>query len=113
MLAVRSAVRLLAIFILLLTAGFAEEPLKPKDVRTIAKQGSSAIPRLQEFLKNPDLEIRVEAVKSIVEIGGKDSLTPLIQATTDNDAEVQIRAVDGLGNFYLPGYGRTGFAPSP
>ena len=108
----RSVVRLVTILVLLLTAGLAEEPLRPKDVRTLAKQGSSAIPRLQELLKSQDLEIRVEAVKAIVEIGGKDSLTPLIQATTDNDSEVQIRAVDGLVNFYLPGYVRTGLSAS-
>ncbi|MBI2679616.1 MAG: HEAT repeat domain-containing protein [Candidatus Solibacter usitatus] len=110
--AVRCVARLLAIFVLLLTAGFAEEPLRPKDVRALAKQGSTAIPQLQELLKNPDLEIRVEAVKAMVEIGGKDSLTPLIQATADNDAEVQIRAAEGLVNFYLPGYVRTGLSAS-
>jgi len=110
--AVRSVTRLVAIFVLLLTAGFAEQPMKPKDVRNIAKQGSSAIPRLQEFLKSPDLELRVEAVKSIVEIGGKDSIAPLVQAAGDNDSEVQIRATDGLVNFYLPGYIRTGLTAS-
>jgi HEAT repeat protein len=107
-----SVVRLLAIFVLLLTVGSAEVPMRPKDVRNLAKQGSSALPQLQEFLKNPDLEIRVEAAKAIVEIGGKDSLTPLIQATADNDVEVQIRAADGLVNFYLPGYVRTGLSAS-
>jgi len=105
-------VRLLAIFALLLAVGLAEVPMRPKDVRNLAKQGSSALPQLQEFLKNADLEIRVEAVKAILEIGGKDSLTPLIQATADNDAEVQIRATDGLVNFYLPGYVRTGLSAS-
>ena len=104
--------RLLAIFALLLAVGLAEVPMRPKDVRNLAKQGSSALPQLQEFLKNADLEIRVEAVKAILEIGGKDSLTPLIQATADNDAEVQIRATDGLVNFYLPGYVRTGLSAS-
>src|SRR6266849_2496265 len=86
----------------------AQNTLRPKDVRNLAKQGSSAIPRLQELLRNPDLDIRVEAVKSITEIGTQASLAPLIQATADNDAEVQIRATDGLVNFYLPGYVQTG-----
>ena len=112
MLPARSVARPLAIFVLLLAMGFAEEPLRPKDVRNLAKQGPSALPQLQEYLKNPDLEIRVEAVKAIVEIGGKDSLTPLIQSVADNDAEVQIRAADGLVNFYLPGYVRTGLSAS-
>src|SRR3989442_13484938 len=82
----------------------AQEALRPKDVRNLAKQGSSALPRLQELLRNPDLEIRVEAVNAITEIGTQASLAPLIQATADNDFEVQIPATDGLVNFYLPGY---------
>jgi HEAT repeat protein len=39
-----------------------------------------------------------------VEIGGPKSIEPLIQATHDNDDQIQIRAVDGLVNVYLPGY---------
>ena len=70
----------------------------------------NAIPRLQELLKNPDNEIRVEAVKQIVEIGTQHSVDPLLLATRDNDPEVQIRATDGLVNFYLPGYVKRGFS---
>ena len=90
----------------------AQEALRPKDVRNLAKQGSSAIPRLQELLRNPDLDIRIEAVKAITEIGTQASLAPLIQATADNDPEVQIRATDGLVNFYLPEYVKTGLGAS-
>src|SRR5579862_2579151 len=79
---------------------------RPKDVREIAKGGSNAIPQLQALLKGQDIEIRIEAVKSIVEIGTQRSLDPLIQATPD--PEMQIRATDGLVNFYLPGYVKTG-----
>ena len=39
-------------------------------------------------------------------------LDALIQASANNDPEVQARATDGLVNFYLPGYVRTGFAAS-
>ena len=49
-------------------------------------------------------EARLESVKSVVAEGGQQSLDPLIAATRDNDPEIQIRAVDGLVNFYLPGY---------
>src|SRR5579859_5015794 len=90
----------------------AQETLRPKDVRNLAKQGSSALPRLQELLRNPDLDIRTEAVKAITEIGTQGSLAPLIQATADNDPEIQIRATDGLVNFYLPGYVQNGFGAS-
>jgi len=46
----------------------------------------------------------LEAAKAIVRIGGEDSLAPLVQATKDKNPEVQIRATDGLVNFYVPGY---------
>ncbi len=88
------------------------QEVRPKDVREMAKAGSSAIPRLQELLKNPSLEVRIETVKQLTEVGTQYSLDPLILATRDNDPEVQIRAIDGLVNFYLPGYVQTGFASS-
>ena len=88
------------------------QDVRPKDVREMAKAGSSAIPQLQDLLKNPDAGVRIEAVRQITEIGTARSLDPLILATRDNDPEVQIRATDGLVNFYLPGYVRTGIGAS-
>ncbi len=90
----------------------AQQPMRPKDVREIGKGGVNAIPKLQELLKNPDLEIRLEAVKQIVDIGSQHSLDPLVLATRDNDPEMQIRATDGLVNFYLPGYVKHGLSAS-
>src|SRR5436309_12476768 len=90
----------------------AQETLRPKDVRNLAKQGSSALPRLQGLLRNPDLDIRIEAVKAITDVGTPVSLAPLIQATADNDPEVQIRATDGLVNLYLPRYALEGLSAS-
>jgi len=94
--------------ILLLCSLLSGQVTRPKDVREMAKGGSNAIPQLQALLKNPDLDVRIEAVKSIVDIGTQRSLDPLIEATGDADPEIQIRAADGLVNFYLPGYVRTG-----
>ncbi len=82
----------------------------PKDVRNTVKLGSRAVPQLTQYLASPDVEIRIEAVKALTEIGGTSALDPLVKATHDNDPEVQIRATDGLVNFYLPGYVRTGLA---
>jgi HEAT repeat protein len=79
-----------------------------KAAKDMSKQGSEAIPKLQQFLTDPSVEVRVEAVKAIVEIGTQRSLDALVQATRDNDPEVQIRAVDGLVNFYLPGFVKSG-----
>ena len=78
----------------------------------MAKAGSSAIPQLQDMLKNPDAGVRSEAVRQITEIGTERSLDALVLATRDNDPDVQILATDGLVNFYLPGYVRTGIGAS-
>jgi HEAT repeat protein len=101
-----------AVLLLLGAGALAAQELRPKDVREIGKAGSSAIPRLQELLKDPNAEVRVEVVKQLTDIGTQRSLDPLVQATSDNDPEVQVRAIDGLVNFYLPGYVATGFAAS-
>lgn len=90
------------------TASTPAEPLRPKGVRNLAKEGTGALPKLQQLVHDPNLNVRLEAVKAIVEIGTPQSLDPLLQAILDNDPEVQIRAADGLVNFYLPGYVRTG-----
>src|ERR1051326_135196 len=101
-----------AVMLFSCTAVLSAQDVRPKDVREIGKGGSNSIPRLQELLKNPNQEVRVEVVKQLTEIGTQRSLDPLIEATRDNDPEVQIRAVDGLVNFYYPGYVQTGFAAS-
>jgi len=97
---------------LVVIAPLAAQDVRPKDVRDIAKSGSTAIPKLRELLKNSQTDVRVEVVKQLTEIGTARSLDPLILATQDNDSEVQIRATDGLVNFYVPGYVRTGFSAS-
>src|SRR5260370_15120122 len=59
---------------------------------------------LRRMLHDADTSVRVEAVKGLSEVGTQASLDPLIEASRDNDSEVQIRAAAGLVNFYLPGY---------
>src|SRR5579863_2820995 len=90
---------------------FAQSPT-PKDVRTVAKDGQTAIPKLALYLNSPSLDTRLEVVKQLTDLGGKDSLDPLITASHDPDPEMQLRAIDGLANFYLPGYVRQGPAAS-
>ena len=80
----------------------------PKDVRAAAKPGVSAIPTVAQYLNSASVDTRVEVVKQLVNIGGKETIDPLIQATRDNDPEVQARAIDALVNYYLPGYVKTG-----
>ncbi len=83
-----------------------------RTARALVREGPPAIPRLAQFVTDPDLEVRIEAVKGLVELDTAGSLDPLIQATRDNDSEIQIRAADGLVNFYLPGYAITGLGAS-
>src|SRR4051794_1554338 len=103
---------LAAIAALCCAAALSAQDVRPKEVREIAKGGSNSIPRLQELLKNTSQDVRVEVVKQLTEIGTQHSLDPLVEATRDNDPEVQIRAIDGLVNFYYPGYVQNGFAAS-
>ena len=94
---------------LVLIASAVAQDVRPKDVREIGKGGSTAIPQLTALLKNPSIDVRVEAVKQLTEARALDSL---ILATHDDEPEVQIHATDGLVNFYLPGYVQTGFSGS-
>jgi HEAT repeat protein len=100
------------LILLALPAHAADSEVKQrvKDVRELGKGGSEAIPKVEPFLKDPELAVRNEAVKALVQIGSQRSLEPLIQASRDNDPEIQIRAVEGLVNFYVPGYVKTGMS---
>lgn len=73
-------------------------------IRDLSKKGADVIPMLAGYLKDPARDVRSEAVKAIVKIGTERSLDPLIEATHDSDEDVQIRATDGLVNYYAPGY---------
>ncbi len=96
-------------FLLCLSAAFLLAQ-SPKDVRAVAKQGPAAIPTVAAYLNSANADTRIEAVKQLIALGGKDTIDPLIRATHDADPEVQFRATDGLVNFYLPGYVRQGMA---
>ena len=106
----RSYIAVVALFSPL--AVLCAQNVRPKDVRETGKTGSSAIPRLEGYLKDPARDVRLEAVKQLTAIGTAGSLDPLIQATRDSDPEVQARAADGLVNFYYPGYVQSGLSGS-
>jgi HEAT repeat protein len=94
--------------VLLFLIPFACPGQTPKDVRAVAKQGQAAIPKVAEYLNSESADTRIEAVKQLTALGGKETIEPLIRGTRDADPEVQIRATDGLVNYYLPGYVRQG-----
>ena len=79
-------------------------------VRDMGKQGEDAIAQVVPYLADADVSVRIEAAKSLVDIGGPKTIDGLVRAAGDNDPEVQIRATDGLVNVYLPGYVKTGLS---
>lgn len=85
---------------------------RARTAHDLAKTGPDAIPALQRYVTDPELNVRLEAVKSLDEIGGPKTQDALVLATHDNDPEMQIRATDGLVNVYLPGYLKTGISGS-
>jgi HEAT repeat protein len=95
-----------------LTAQDNDVKARVKGVREYGKGGSENIPKIEPYLSDAELDVRLEAVKAIVNIGTQRSLDPLIKAAADTDPEIQIRATDGLVNFYVPGYVKTGLTAS-
>ncbi len=90
-----------------------EDPkLRIRIVHDLSHGDPNNLPKLAGYLSDPDISVRIEAVKGIDEIGGPRSVDPLLKALNDVDPEVQIRATDGLVNFYLPGYIKTGLTAS-
>lgn len=67
---------------------------------------------MMAYVDDPALEVRLELVKRLVEIGGRPTIDPLVQMTRDNDPEIQARATDGIVNAFLPGYVRSGITGS-
>ncbi|MGH9583502.1 MAG: HEAT repeat domain-containing protein [Bryobacteraceae bacterium] len=97
-----------ALLLALAASAQSPDPSTPKQrislIRDLGKKSPQAIPAIARYLRDPDRGVRVEAVKALVKLDTPASLTPLIEATRDNDPEIQIRATDGLVNDYLPGY---------
>ncbi|MBE0656992.1 MAG: HEAT repeat domain-containing protein [Bryobacteraceae bacterium] len=100
--------------ILIAATVFAQAPAdsreKIKAARDTVKTGASAIPQLDPLLMDADVEVRREAIKALAAIGTQHGLDLLVRSTRDGDAEIQIRAVDALVNFYHPGYISTGLS---
>ncbi|MBX9600095.1 MAG: HEAT repeat domain-containing protein [Bryobacteraceae bacterium] len=103
---------LLAAAVLLSAQTSTEGKQKVRQIKELARKGAEAIPQLDPFLADPEWEVRGEAVRSLVEIGTRGSIDPLVKATRDDDAEIQIRATEGLVNFYVPGYVKSGISGS-
>ena len=119
----RTVQKLSPLICLLFTAsiGLAQyEDLKSSDSKQrrkaaeqIGKTGNQdSIPHLAQLLNDPVADVRSEAVASIISIGTQHSLAPLAQASRDSMPNIQMMAVDGMVNFYVPGYVERGWMAS-
>jgi HEAT repeat protein len=85
---------------------------KIRAIKDFSRQGSTGITSISGYLTDESVDVRREAVKAIIGIGGISTLDPLVVASRDNDADIQERAIDGMVNFYLPGYVQKGLMES-
>lgn len=67
---------------------------------------------LAKVVRDPAQEIREEAVIALIKTGTSDCQVGLEAATKDAAPEIQSLAVDGLVNFYSPGYVKFGWLNS-
>jgi HEAT repeat protein len=111
-------VRLITVFLLSITlAGAQSSPQANSDpkeraraIRELSRLGAEGITGISVYLTDPAVEVRVEAAKRLNDIGGPRTIPPLVRLTADADPEVQINAVDGLINIFVPGYLKSGVA---
>ena len=89
-------------------AGADDAKDRAKLIRDLAKGGAESIPKIAPYLNDPETSVRFEAVKAIVDLDTQRSLDPLVKATSDNDPQIQMRAAEGLINFYQPGFAESG-----
>ncbi len=90
--------------------------VRKKAVQSLAekKGGNSAVicKAIEGVVNDPAPEVREEASIALIKIGGADCLAGLRKATKDADPDIQSLAVDGIVNFYLPGYVKFGWLNS-
>jgi len=79
-------------------------------VRDLARLADEGIAGIAAYITDPALEVRLEVVKRLNEIGGPRTLNALGRLSADADPEVQIHAIDGLITVFVPGYLKTGIA---
>lgn len=74
--------------------------------------GAARCDALSKLVRDPSPDVRGEVVIALIKVGGQQCLEPLRMATRDADPDIQSLAVDGIVNFYLPGYVKFGWLNS-
>ncbi len=88
--------------------------LRIRAVRLMAEavDGFRHLDRLEPLLRDSDEDVRAAAVSTLIRVRTLDAQRLLMQATTDPSPRVQSLAVDGLVDFYVPNYVKTGLLSS-
>jgi len=73
-----------------------DEGLRMLALRSLAGRGPGGLVLLKEALSDPSANVRSEAVKAIVSIGGPDSVSVLGSALDNNDPDIKKQALDAL-----------------
>jgi hypothetical protein len=66
------------------------------EVEKLGEPGPDLIPALAAFAEDPNADVRREATRLLVQIGGRETLPPLVTVLTDSDAAIQELAAEGL-----------------
>jgi len=83
---------------------------RERAARALGEQGNPAyVPALAGLVQDSDERVRMTVVRSLIRLGSPASLSPLALALRDGLPEIRYLAMDGIINFYLPGYVETGF----
>jgi len=84
--------------------------VRERAVKEIGEQGNPAyVATLAPLVQDSEERVRMTVVRSLIRLGSPASLAPLSLAVRDGIPEVRYLAIDGIVNFYLPGYVDTGF----
>lgn len=93
----------------------ADPKVRRKAVKSLGEKGekkqtepSILCESIAKVVRDPDPEVRMEAIHALTKTNAPECLDPLMSATKDASPEIQAQAVDGLVNFYVPGYVKFG-----
>ena len=89
--------------------------VRRKAVEQLADRGGGGAQKceaLASLVRDPAPDVRDEVVIALIKVGGQPCLEPLRVATRDASPDIQSMAVDGIVNFYMPGYVRFGWLNS-
>ena len=83
--------------------------VRARAVRSVgeSEQGFRHVDRIAPFLEDGSEAVRTEVVLALIKIRTVDTQQVLVRATTNSSSRVQSLAVDGLVDFYSPGYVKT------